>query len=106
MCWGIRSAFIVLCVLSLFFLPGKTLADSAEVLPKGVSRISVDYSFYQPVTDRFGPDGDEESVAADLNATIDETVFPSVIPTGTNIGDSVVDFEYHQGSHNQSSVWS
>jgi len=68
--------------------------DSAEVLPKGVSRISVDYSLYGTVTDRFDPDGDAQSVAADFNATLDETVFPGMIPTFTNIGDSVVDFDY------------
>ena len=89
-----RCAFLILSVVFILSQPGKAVADSAEVLPKGVSRISVDYSFYQPVTDRFGPGGDAEGVATDFNTTIDETVFPGVIPTFTNIGDTVVDFEY------------
>jgi len=90
----IRCAFVVMSVCPLLFLYGNAVADSAEVLPKGVSRVSVDYSYYQTVTDRFDPDGDKESVASDFNATIDENVFPGVIPTFTNIGDTVVDFDY------------
>ena len=89
-----RYFFLITCALFIFMLPGGILADSAKVLPKGVSRLNVDYSFYEPVTERFDPDGDKESVATDFNTTLDDTVFPGLIPPFTNIGDSIVDFEY------------
>lgn len=92
--YGFRCVFLISCIISFLFLPGKILADSAEVLPKGVSRLSVDYSFYETVTEKFGPNGDEESVAVDLNATLDETIFPGLIPPFTNIGDTIVDFDF------------
>lgn len=96
---GCRAKITVffLCGIFLMAAPVKGFADSAEVLPKGVSRISVDYSLYAPVTDRFDPDGDEESVAADYNAVLDADTLPGMIPTflpGLYIGRSVVDFEY------------
>jgi len=91
---GKRCAVYFICILSQIFWCGPVLGDSAEVLPKGVSRLSVDYSLYGTVTERFGPHGNEESVAADFNATLDASVFPGLIPSYTNIGDSVVDFDY------------
>ena len=57
----------------------------------------MDYSLYRPVTDRFDPGGDEESVAADYNTVLDAVTLPGLIPTsppGLYIGRSIVDFEY------------
>jgi hypothetical protein len=91
--WIAFFGCLVLVIASL----EKGFADSAEVLPKGVSRLSVDYNYYQSVTDRFGPNGKTESVATDFNAVLDATVLPGLIPTivpGLYIGESVVDFEY------------
>jgi hypothetical protein len=81
-------------------------ADSAEVLPKGVSSIFIEGKFYSTVTERFGPDGDEEKIAEDFNSTLNSSVFPAlsqletlfaplgVTPGSANIGKSVVSYEY------------
>jgi hypothetical protein len=105
-----RKRMVIACLLIGFFpLMGMTslsYADSAEVLPKGVSKVNVTYSYYLPIDKRFDPDGDEEDLAADFNATLDSTVFsdlelleaafPVLLPPGSaNVGDSVVSFEYN-----------
>jgi hypothetical protein len=59
--------------------------------------------FYLPIDKRYGPDGDEESIAQDFNTTLNSKVFPSLtlleaafgLPSGyANIGRSAVSFEY------------
>lgn len=88
----------VVCVMVAIGMCGIALADSAEVLPKGVSRVKLKGSYYNKITERFDPDGNEESVATDFNAVLDETVLPGFWPTafppGSNIGETVVDFDY------------
>jgi hypothetical protein len=99
---GMRWA---VCIVTVLGMCGVALADSAEVLPKGVSRVKLKGSYYNNVTDRFDPDGNTESVANDFNDTLDSNIFPILglfeqsnggpLPDGTaNIGDSIVDFEY------------
>jgi hypothetical protein len=82
---------------------GISHAGSAEVLPKGVFKTSVKYSYYFTIDKRFDPDGHEEDLAADYNTSLDSSVFPALglveagfamLPGSANIGDSVVDFEY------------
>lgn len=87
---------VLLCVCAVLVLgiASLALADSAAVLPKGVSRLNVKYSFYSAIDERFGPDDDEESLSTDFNAVLDDTIFPLLLPPGTNVGTSVVDFEY------------
>jgi hypothetical protein len=100
------SVFFVL-VLATIILDGVTArADNAMVLPKGVFNTTLDAKFYLPIDKRFDPDGDEEDLAADLNGTLDSTVFPALagfevqnggpLPAGTaNLGDTQVEFELH-----------
>jgi len=95
----------VLALFALFFchmFPGVSYADNAEVLPKGVSRVSLNGQFYFPVDERYDPDGHTEDIAADYNAALDSSVFPALavfegppfnLPVAS-VGDSVVDFEF------------
>jgi len=95
----------VVSLLALFFchlLVSVSYPDNAEVLPKGVSRISLNGQFYFPVDERYDPDGHTEDIAADYNAALDSSVFPALavfeappfnLPVAS-VGDSVVDFEY------------
>jgi hypothetical protein len=70
--------------------------DSAEVLPKGRSAVFIEGKFYPTIDERYGPNGDEEKVAADFNTNLNSTVFPALLALGptANIGRSVVSFEY------------
>jgi hypothetical protein len=102
-----RKMMLVVYVCIAFWLllgiPRLTHADSAEVLPKGVCRANVKYSYYTTIDEKFDPDGDEEDLAADFNDTLNSNVFPGLalveegfgLSSGSaNIGDSVVDFKY------------
>jgi hypothetical protein len=90
-------------VLSLAGIGGLSYADNAEVMPKGVSRASIESKFYFPITERFNPDGDAEDVAVDANTALNSQVFPGLsqlesvfrLPPGSaTLGDSVVSFSY------------
>jgi hypothetical protein len=73
-------------------------ADTAEVLPKGVSAFTVAYLHYKDISERFDPSGDKEDRATDFNADLNSSVFPALVPLdplvgGTaSIGRSVVGF--------------
>ena len=93
-----------LCVLSAFGLTKISYADSAEVLPKGRFRVNLSAAQYLPIDTRFDPDGNEEDIATDFNATLNANIFPALalfeesyggpFPDGSaNVGESVVDFE-------------
>jgi hypothetical protein len=78
-------------------------ADNAEVLPKGVTRLSLSGRYYFPIDKRYNPDGDTEDVAVDFNTPLNSSVFPALglveagfgMPAGSaTIGDSVVSFDY------------
>lgn len=95
---GILLSFI----FSTFFI-GFAFADDAEVLPKGVSSISINSSYYFNIDEQYDPDGDTEPVDTDFNSTLDSSVFPALsaveaffgMTAGTgNVGDSVVNFDY------------
>jgi len=103
--WIKAGTLGAVCIIAVLGICSLALADSAEVLPKGVSRVKLKGSYYNDVSERFDPDGNEESVATDFNAALDSNVFPILglfeqsnggpLPDGTaNIGDSIVDFEY------------
>lgn len=99
-----RMDIVILFLGMLFFLPlDISYADNAAVLPKGVSMVSLDGTFYMPIDEQYGPDGDVESAAIDFNGPLDSTVFHDLtlveqgfgMPPGSgSIGDSVVSFEY------------
>ena len=76
-------------------------ADSAAVLPAGVSRAYVDFYHYLPTTQRYNPDGDREDLAFPFtNAALDSNVLTNLKPLdplvgGTaTIGDVAVAYEY------------
>ncbi len=99
-----KVIIVVLFSIILFLLQiTTTYADNAEVIPKGISRASVNGKFYSSVDERYDPDGNTEDVATDFNKTLDSSVFPALslveagfgLPAGcANIGTSDISFEY------------
>lgn len=96
----IIGIFILLCLQLLLNI---SYADNAEVLPKGVSRLGVETSFYFPIDQRYNPDGNVEDIAIDFNTSLNSSVFPALslvetafgMPAGSaTMGSSVVSFEY------------
>lgn len=97
-------AYAVLPALFALIAGGNvSLADDAEVLPKGVWTVRMENKFYLPIDKRYGPGGKPEDAAADFNATLNRNVFPDLavieqafgLPPGSaNVGNSVVSFEY------------
>jgi hypothetical protein len=96
------TSFII-CLICLG-IAGICYADSAEVLPKGVSNISLDGKFYFKINERYNPDGDAEDVATDYNTDLDSTVFSDLslveqffgMPPGSaNLGRTDVSFDYY-----------
>jgi hypothetical protein len=91
---GVVSSFLI------FALPGFSCGDTAEVLPKGRSRISVGENIWLPVKKRYDPDGHIERVAVDFNTTLDQVVFPELaaldplVSDGANVGRTIVRFRY------------
>ena len=84
--------------------PRDILADSADVLPKGVKKVGLTSNFFLPVQDRYNEEGDKEPLATDFNEVLGGNIFPELsaiesafgMPSGSaNIGTSVVDFEYN-----------
>jgi hypothetical protein len=77
-------------------------ADTAEVLPKGVSRYRVEGQFYENIDERYNQDGHKEPIAHDFNTRLDSSVFSALsliddalqMPGFSSIGDSVVDIDY------------
>ena len=49
---------------------GFVLADNAEVLPKGISRIRLDTNFFKSIDTRYNDSGDKEDVAIDYNTNL------------------------------------
>ena len=99
----IVSAFLCPCLFLLMGATSYLYADTAEVLPKGIFRGDIEYSYYLPIDSKFDPDGNEEDLAADYNTSMNSNLFPALklleagfgLPDGSaSLGDSVVDFEY------------
>ncbi len=63
--------------------------ETAEVLPKGISRVNVMYSYYQPIDQRFDSDGNTEDVDSDFNFPISAALIGGSI--SSIVGDAVVD---------------
>jgi hypothetical protein len=98
----ISGVCLLICLLVLGII-GIAFGENAGVLPKGVSRFSMQYWYAIPFDERYNPDGDVEPAAIDYNGTLSSNVFPALqavesffgmIPGSANIGDSVVSFEY------------
>lgn len=100
---GINGALCFLVFISLFSIPGVSLAGTAEVLPKGVWNVRMEYRHSFKVDERYNQDGDTEDVAIDYNTNLNSKIFPALglvedffgMPPGSGtVGDSVVSFEY------------
>ncbi len=96
--------YLALCLVIGIVIVNQLFADSAEVLPKGVTTGRMDGKFYLPIDQRYSHDGHPESAAADLNANLNSSVFPALglveqffgMPPGSaSIGQSVVTFQYN-----------
>jgi hypothetical protein len=96
-------SWLLIWVCFLSGIAGLSSADNAEVMPKGVSRASLEGKFYWPIDKRFDPNGDVEAVAVDANRSLTSRVFPGLgqletffrLPPGSaTLGTSVVSFEY------------
>jgi hypothetical protein len=96
---------VITLAATLVLLGGRfSIADDAQVLPKGVFRASLDGRFYWPVDKKYDPHGHLEDLAADYNQrTLDSVAFPSLAlveeafgmpPGSANIGKSLVSFQY------------
>ncbi len=79
------------------------MADTAEVLPKGVTRIRLESKFSIPTEEQFNNDGDVEEIGADYSRSIDSTIFSQLslleaafgMASGSaTLGTSVVDVKY------------
>jgi len=97
--------FVITLAATFVLLGGRlSIAEDAQVLPRGVFRASLDGRFYWPVNKKYNPDGHLEDLAADYNQRVlDSTAFPSLsnveayygMPPGSaNIGTSLVSFQY------------
>jgi hypothetical protein len=98
----IISLAIVPLIFSLLFL-SLSYADTAEVLPKGVTGVRLEYQHYFPIDEQYNDDGDTEDVATDYNANLNSGVFPALslieqafgmLPGSASVGNSVVSMEY------------
>ena len=100
----LRATNLILIAVFILGLTSTAYADSADVLPKGRSRVSVSGAHYFPIDTRFDPDGNEEDIATDYNTTLGSNIFPDLagfenaqggpLPDGwANVGASRVSFE-------------
>lgn len=99
-----KSKSAVPMVMALIFLLyGISFADTAEVLPKGVSTLSLNSKYFLPIDERYDDNGDNEDIDADFNANLNNSIFPALalvesglgLPSGSaSVGRSVVSFEY------------
>jgi hypothetical protein len=97
------ASCLLIAAFSLAGFARLSSADNAEVLPKGVSRASLEGKFYLPIKQRFNPQGDVEDIAVDANTSLNSNVFPGLrqletffrLPSGSaTLGNSVVSFAY------------
>ena len=102
-----KTKKVIVCqcfvILLLFGSTRLLFADTAEVLPKGIFRGDIEYSYYLPIDTKFDPDGNVEDIAADYNTGMNSNLFPALkqletgfgLPDGSaSLGDSVVKYEY------------
>ena len=99
-----KTAIAVPFIWMLLFFPfNLSLADNAEVLPKGITRLGLNSIFYFPVDEQYNDDSDAEDIATDYNANLNSRIFPDLalieqafaMPQGSaSIGNSVVSMEY------------
>lgn len=102
-----KKKVIVVYLFICFFLFTKitthSFGQSADVLPKGVASVIVDWRHYFRIDKKFDKDGNVIDLAGDFNANLNSEVFPGLgvlenifgLPPGSaNIGSGVVSFGY------------
>ena len=99
---------VFLSFATLVLSPSLSIGDSAQVLPKGVSRVGVQFKSYIPVDTRWDSSGNSERVSTDLdNILLNSDVVPVIadleaafsMTTGTgDIGRTVSDYDYEESS--------
>src|SRR5262249_26799782 len=97
-----KAICVTLLVLVLFQWPSSSVyADDAIVLPRGVSRVSIESNFYLPIDKRYNPDGKVEDIATDFNGPLNSRIFPALAPLNplvggmASLGDTDVSFDFN-----------
>jgi hypothetical protein len=93
-----------ICISVLFFCTilaaasaGIVRADSARVLPKGVSNVELQYKYFSNTDSRYDPDGDSEKVYSDYDGVnLDGSVFPALDPLSLGITGINFDFDHYE----------
>jgi len=98
---GWMYSVAIIALSAAITAPQTGLADDAEVLPKNVSRVYLDFYRYHPTTHRYNADGDREALAHPFtDAALDSSVLTSLapldafVPGKATIGDVAVEYEY------------
>src|SRR3990167_9804387 len=74
--WGprVRMAVLLMAARILPWHVSTSRAESAQVLPKGVSSASATYYHYFDITERYDPNGKVEDIDANYNANLQHGV--------------------------------
>ena len=90
-----RIISICLILICTWFLKSSICyADSALVLPKGVTRIDVEFDFYIPIKERFNSDGDAVPLGDSLNIPLGLILGNMDIPGRTDVTFELEHQEY------------
>jgi hypothetical protein len=101
------AVVLFVCLFLLVGMAGRSyaesIAQSADVLPKGVFRAGIESDTYLPVDTRFDAEGHPFNLDRYFNATLNSSIFSGLSaldpltggPGTANIGRSVVNFDYN-----------
>ena len=99
----VMVVYLSICFFLFMRITTHSFGQSAEVLPKGVTSVIVDWRHYFRIDKKFDKDGNVIDLAGDFNADLNSAVFPGLgllenifgLPPGSaNIGRGVVSFGY------------
>lgn len=97
------------CLFLVLGMTGTAYADSASVLPEGISAVGIDGQFYMPVKERYNQDGKAEKIANDYNTDLNKDIFADLAAVEAgfggmfvpgSLGASVVSFKYNIQTYN------
>jgi hypothetical protein len=98
-----RKAVVSVSLFAILALTTQAFADTAEVLPKGVSSVGFSGKFYWPIDDTWKDDGSRDNPAWKYNGALTSAIFPSIalveagfgMPAGSgNLGSTDITFKY------------
>jgi hypothetical protein len=98
-----RRTIFGLSLLAILSFTTLALADTAEVMPKGVSSVGLNGKFYQPIDQVWKDDGSLDNPAWKYNGALTSAVFPDIalieagfgMPAGSgSLGSTEVSYEY------------